>query len=425
MLTCSYSSDFKDVVFSANIAFSKKSFPYVMAMSIPWILCHGQRCITRLHEFGLHPRSRSAYYRFLSEGKFRMRVLFMCLFKLIVSTFKLKDITVVVDDTLCPKWGKKIFGTSTFYDHGTRPKQGYIWGHNWVVLAVVVSFDKRWHIALPFWIALYRSEKTCPTSEFKTRHELTIEALHAVKEWFSGKITLLGDGAYNNDSIISPCQKMQIDVVSRFRSDARLRKPKPPRKKRKTRGRPRKYGDRLPALSALAKTKSAFSETVVTIYGKRVTLLVRERIVYWSALKRTVKLVITRSPSSSSRLAYLMSTDVSMSAEEIIVLFSKRWSIEQLFSELKEQLGFNSAELRLEKSVCRHAALCIAISTWLRVWWYSRNKNTSHQTFSRIIGALREETIASTIFDSGLRCRGADKIAHNIATLFSNATRVA
>jgi len=97
------SSSFLGVVLSAKIAFSKRSWPYMGACAVPWLLCAGQRCITRLAGWGSHRRSLSGYYRFLSDGKWRMRVFFMCLFGLIVKAFRTPELTLVLDDTLSPK----------------------------------------------------------------------------------------------------------------------------------------------------------------------------------------------------------------------------------------------------------------------------------------------------------------------------------
>jgi len=128
------SSSFLGVVLSAKVAFSKRSWPDLAASALPWLLCAGQRSIKRLAALGSHRRSESGYYRFLSDGKWRMGLLFRSLFDLVVSTFSLKELTLVLDDTLSPKWGRGIFGTGSFFDHTARPRPGYIWGHNWVVL---------------------------------------------------------------------------------------------------------------------------------------------------------------------------------------------------------------------------------------------------------------------------------------------------
>jgi len=129
---------------------------------VPWLLCAGQRCVKRLAALGSHRRSLSGYYRFLSDGKWRMPVFFKCLFDLIVRTFRIAELTLVLDDTLSPKWGRGIFGTAFHFDHTARPRAGYLWGHNWVVLAVVVQVGTRAWVALPFWVALYRPKKICP-----------------------------------------------------------------------------------------------------------------------------------------------------------------------------------------------------------------------------------------------------------------------
>ncbi len=109
------------------------------------------------------------------------------LFELIVREFRVIRLCLVLDDTLCPKWGRKIFGAGSFFDHVKRPRAGYIWGHNWVVLAVVVQMGDFCWVALPFWIALYRPKKSCPVKKFRTRHQLAVEALKVIREHFPGE----------------------------------------------------------------------------------------------------------------------------------------------------------------------------------------------------------------------------------------------
>ena len=246
------SSSFLGVTLSARVAFSKRSWPYVAAAALPWLLCSGQRCVTRLAALGSHRRSLSSYYRFLSEGKWRLGLLFRSLFDLIVGTFRVTKLTLVLDDTLSPKWGRGIFGTGSFFDHAARPRPGYIWGHNWVALAVVVQIRTLW-VALPFWIALYRPEKTCAKEDFRTRHQLATEALKAVRSWFPGPITLLADGAYANTSLASPARELDIVLVSRIRSDARLREVEPRPQPRSKRGRKPKHGPWLPRLEGVGR----------------------------------------------------------------------------------------------------------------------------------------------------------------------------
>jgi hypothetical protein len=417
------SSSFLGIVFTARCGFSKRSWPYVAACAVPWLLCAGQRCVSRLAEMKLHRRSFSGYYRFLSDGKWRLQVLFLSLFELIVREFRVVKLCLVLDDTLCPKWGRKIFGAGSFFDHVKRPRAGYIWGHNWVVLAVVVQMGAFCWVALPFWIAIYRPKKNCPAKKFRTRHQLAVEALKAVRGRFSGEILLLADGAYNNASIVGPAKELAIELVSRMRSDARLRKPKPPRQRKGKRGKKPKWGAFLPKLSVLARARRSFRTECVRIYGKTVTLNLREIVAYWPPLDRVVKVVISRDPKNRRRIAYLMTTDLNMTAVEVVEFFSRRWTIEQLFSVAKGQLGLDSAEVRKERSVIRHAALCMALITWVEVWAHRCCPKLRERSFASKLAELRSDSVAQAIFSSGPRSNRA--LAISIGSLYAAATAAA
>jgi len=419
------SSSFLGVVLSAKVAFSERSWPYLAACAVPWLLCAGQRCVTRLAALGTHRRSLSGYYRFLSDGKWRMEVFFKGLFDLIVATFPAASLTLVLDDTLSPKWGRGIFGTAFYFDHAARPRAGYVWGHNWVVLAVVVQVATRGWVALPFWVALYRPQKTCPRGQFRTRHEMAAEALGLVRRWFSGPIVLLADGAYANGSLAGPARKLAIEVVSRLRSDARLREAQPRPQPKGKRGRKPRHGPWLPRLSKLARQRSRFKTQAVSIYGQTVTLRLREVVAWWPPLACVVKVVLARDPKRPKRVAYLVTTDLALGAVAVVEAFARRWTIEQMFSVAKNQLGFDSAEVRKERSVLRHAALALAMITWVEVWTRTFRRDLSARPFAAKLAAVREETVMETIFASGPRRKGSREIAGALATLFSAATRAA
>jgi hypothetical protein len=419
------SSSFLGVVLSVRVAFSKRSWPYLAASTVPWLLLAGQRCVTRLAKLGSHPRSLSGYYRFLSGGKWRMEMFFKCLFDLIVETFRITGLTLVLDDTLKPKWGRGIFGAANFFDHAARPRPGYIWGHNWVVLAVVVQVGSAAWVALPFWVALYRPEAQCRKGAFRTRHELAVEALKRVRSWFPGPISLLADGAYANSSLIGPAAELAMAFTGRIRSDARLREPEPRPQPKSKRGPKPKRGPWLPKLSALARQWSKFGEQAVSIYGKTVTLRLREVVAYWPAVGRVVKVVITRDPKRRKRTAYLMTTDLAMTATQVVETFARRWTIEQLFSVAKNQMGFDSAEVRKELSVRRHAALSMAMVTFVEVWARVSGGHLDAKPFSAKLAAAREEAVKETLFASGPRRKGSGQIAGAVAELFSTATRAA
>jgi hypothetical protein len=425
VLSVKVTSELVEVTLTARAAFSKRSWLFVLPTVVPWLLCAGQRSVRRIASMGCLHRSQSAYYRFLSEGKWRATVLFRCLFQLIVDTFGPKELTLVLDDTLCPKWGRHIYGTGSYFDHVKRPRPGHIWGHNWVVLAVVIGAGGKTAIALPFWIGLYRPKERCAPEQFRTRHQMASSALFLVRSLFSGPIRLLADGAYATDSLIAPMKAVDIELVSRLRSDAALRKVSPTKRRQGQRGRKAQHGARLGALDSLARSRSAFRKQRCSIYGKSVALLVREFEAFWPALNRVIKIVITRDPHRPRRVAYLFTTDCSLSAAEVIESFAKRWTIEQLFNVAKNQMGLDSAEVRKERSVVRHATLCMALITWTEIWAYRVYPRSWGTPFARKLAWLRAETITSTVFASGPRTRGSARNARNIGDLFTRATSAA
>ena len=418
------SSSFVGVVFSAEVAFSARSWPYVKDVAVPWLLCSGQRVMTRLASLGRHRRSLSSYYRFLSDGKWRIEVLFHSLFALILRTFPTAHVTLAVDDTLCPKWGRKIFGMGRFYDSSGYPPRGWIWGHNWVVLAVVVEVRQRFSLALPFWIELYRPRSTCRAADFRTRLEITIDALRRVRRWFPGPITVVADGSYGNGTILRAVRKLDITLVARVRCNTSLRTLKPP-PKRPGRGRPPSRGVPLGPMSALARRRSAFRRSTVRIYGGQVPTMLREIDAQWEKPKSVGRFVIAIDPRQPKRKTYLVCTDMALSGETILETFARRWSIEQLFSVAKCQMGLDSAEVRTERSVRRHAALTMAMVTWVEVWAQQTGIAKTARSFHQKLTQLRYRAVVEAYFGAKATPRASPRIARTLGRLFATATAVA
>jgi hypothetical protein len=420
MIRYKSTSEFSAIVLRFRFAFSKRSWPYLLATAIPWLILSGQRSIRRLGKRASFRRHESSYYRFFSRFKFKPEMFFKMLMTLIVETFHLKNVLIATDDTLCPKWGKRIFGTAHFFDHVRRPRPGYIWGHNWVVLAVVAPIFNV-PVALPFWIALYRPKKGCPPEEFRARLQIVAEALGTVRIWFpSLKIDLVADGAYNNQSLLKPIRKLDIHLVSRIRFDAVLRRDASTSRKGK-RGRKSRYGEKIPPLKKIARSGKGWRVASVFIYGKTVTLRIKSFDVWWPKAGLKLRVVITRDPSNRRKPCYLSTTDLTLAPEEIIERFALRWPIEQLFSDVKLHVGLDSAEVRNPKSVLRHAILAFALVTWTRVWaakTFAGQKNPPTTFFGQLT-ALRRHLLHSTIFSSIPQLKRSRRISKALADLIA------
>ncbi len=107
-------------------------------------------------------------------------------------------------------------------------------------------------IALPLLSMLYVRQCDVPVLDakhgwkFQTKHQLALQMINQVICWLRvlgsrSKTLVVFDGAYATYDLITSLTKLNITVVSRLRSNAKLFD-LPPARKAGTRGRPRKYG---------------------------------------------------------------------------------------------------------------------------------------------------------------------------------------
>lgn len=361
-------------------------------------------------------RHEVSFYRFFSNFKVRIDVVCPLFFDLIMAAFQPEAVLLAVDDTLCPKWGHKILCTGSFFDPVARPRQGYIWGHNWVVLCVVVEISGV-NVALPFCVALYRPKNQCGRGEFRTRLEIVAEALQSVKSRTSLPISLVADGAYNNASMLRPRAAPHIPLVSLLRSDARLRADPPSRRRR--RGRPVKFGSVLPSIAKIRRSHPGWTKLKVHIYRHDVELEAKTFEAWLPKAGTKLKVVLTRDLSASHKAADLSTTQLDQSPQTVIETFAPRWAIEQLFADAKQAVGLDSAEVGSVKSMNRHAALAFTYVTQVRVWACRgmKHRKTPPVSFAGQLATLREGIVLETIFSPDLSAQRPRRNARRLRNL--------
>ncbi len=127
----------------------------------------------------------------------------------------------------------------------------WLYGHNWVCLAVLMAHPLWDVIALPLLSMLH--VRKCEFAaldpiygwEFQTKHQLALRMTKELASWLrvlgsQAKLLVVFDGAYAAHELISSLNKMNITVASRLRSNAKLFY-LPPARKPDTHGRTRKY----------------------------------------------------------------------------------------------------------------------------------------------------------------------------------------
>lgn len=150
-----------------------------------------------------------------------------------------------------------------------------------------------------------------------------------------GNFTLLADAYYANGKMIGGLAARSCNLVTRVRKSTVAYERAPTPKLRK-RGRPKKYGRSVKLQNLFGKAK--FESTLSPVYGERnVEIQYATRDLLWKPAKAMVRFVLVHHPVRGCII--LLSTDLTLSAEEIILLYSLRFKIELTFKQAVHSVG--------------------------------------------------------------------------------------
>jgi hypothetical protein len=135
-------------------------------------------------------------------------------------------------------------------------------------------------------------------------------------------------------------------MITRLRLDAALYDPAPPRQPGK-KGAPRKKGARQPSLTArLADPTTVWEQLSVAWYGgtrRMVELATGTAVWYHGGLPAVpLRWVLIRDPLGKFDPQALLSTDLSVAAQQIVEWFVLRWQLEVRFEEARAHLGIET-----------------------------------------------------------------------------------
>jgi SRSO17 transposase len=378
--------------------FTAPSFQIFLYLMTGWVLTHRRRFVTELiWSSGCVRRGHhSRYHRFFSQAAWVLDVLSMVLAKIVVQVFAPTGlIELAVDDTLCRKRGLTVYGTGMHHDPliSSRAKPLVSWGHDWVVLTLIVRCPfwaptKVW--SLPIAFRLYRNRQGVTKGKkrkqkkakqpkrqkrdpnHRTRPELAIELISLAASWFpTRRLLVSGDSAYGGRSVL---RKMpaNVELISHVHPNGALYEPAPapiPGKK----GPHRKKGNRLPSMAKWADAvRQPWKKLVFDQFGLHATLLVKTiHALYYKAGKdRLLTIVLVRDVLGKRPDQMFYCTCLDWNARKILSAYSARWSIEVTFENSKQLLGLEDPANRKEKAVRRTAPMALVLYSLIVVWFH-------------------------------------------------------
>lgn len=431
--------------------FTAPSFRLFVLILTGWALSCRHRfiteCIFTAGQVGIG--HWSCYHRFFSHYAWSLDDLCQALARLLIARFAPDGpILLAGDDTLCRKRGLGLFGAGMHHDplFSSKALKVFSWGHNWVVLALLVP-RPRWAptkvFALPLAFRLYvnhqgrakgkkaksaKSKRRCgdrrtpvpkkkrwsANPNHRTRPQLLLEVLHLVAGWFPQRqFVVCADSAYGGQSVLRHLPA-NVDLISHVHPQGVLYGPPPPPTGK--RGARRKKGERRPDLQAWAgDPASPWQQLRFDQYGLHATLQVKvQQALYYTAGKdRLLTIILTRDTTGKRPDQRFYCTRLNWSVRQVLSAYASRWALEVTFEGAKQVLGLEDPANRLPKAVQRTAPVALLLYSLIVLWfdlvgqpwlrfperpWYRRKREPS---FQDMVTTLRrkswEEKLAEVV----------------------------
>lgn len=355
------------------VAFHAPSALNCQTLAYGLVLCLGRPTVRNLLRATNQPvtKHESAYHRFFARAEWGLDVVARLLLCQIIIPVFVPDgpLHLAGDDTTCAKTGRKVAYAAKYRDAAGSHNgvTSWLWGHNWVVLCVIVvcPWNRLRKLHLPFMARLYRPAQECGQHRFRTKTQLLSAMLQRVREWVGERrIELSADGAFAKSGLVVALPE-GTTLCSRLRKDAALYELPPERTGR--RGRPKEKGARLPSLSEIGRA-THFAHGRVVRYGREEEVLLHSFVcLWWAVSKQPVRVVMVRDPAGKETDDYFFTTNVARSAETVVEEYGGRWGVEEALRELKQSSGMDEVQSWSTRAVWRQVPFVIAIHVLVQV----------------------------------------------------------
>ena len=316
------------------------------------VFARGRRTVTSwLRAVGISTDFADYYYFLQPLGRkakqFSERLFMLLLLKLITD----ERVLLAVDDSPTKRYGPHVQGAGIHHNPTPGPAdQKFLYGHIWVTISLIVRHPLWNTIGLPLIGLLYVRAKDVakiPAKynwQFRTKLELAVSQTLRLAQLAiaAGKrVWVVADGAYAKRPFLRPLIGAGLIVVSRLRKDARLYDL--PASRKKSRGRPRKFGKNRIHLQRRAAHPLGWETIECQVYGHTVTKQVKTFLATYPPGGGLIRVVIVK---EKDRDEFFFCTHPDANAREIVEVFGDRAAIEQDFHDVKEVWGAGQQQVR-------------------------------------------------------------------------------
>ncbi len=323
----------------------------------------------------VNPKQYHSIHKLFSRVEIDYIAIQIAIFIAILQFFNINKISVSIDDSIVYRSRKKkVPHGHKQYDHSHKAnRSSYVFGQKWLAFGLIITINGV-TITLPLFIYLVKPEKNLISR--------TIVILKKMKDIIderelSLEVELITDSWFAKQRLILRAKKEYgFSVITMARKDTVIHK-LPPVRRKGTIGRKKIKGNQIkPKLEDLKKEK------ILNIYGREIKVRYKVAIAKAKFLKwEIIKAVWVRFDESQS-MRLIISTDITLSGEEIIKRYGTRWDIEVMFNELKNSFNF--------KKIMMHSIKSYYQFLYFKIWCFIIIKLSSFDFKEIIINYVKE-----------------------------------
>jgi hypothetical protein len=358
----------------------------------------GRRTLTRaITVQGNAQQDWSADYKVFSRSPWEARALFAPILAEAITAHRLERIVVSTDDTRVWRNGKHVPQAQWHRDPLGPPFQTNLrWGHRFLQASLVLplyqgqapssarSIPVRFELAP---VVKKPGQRATPAAwadyrEAKKTHNLSVQFVALTRELRqhldqtghqNKRLVQVGDGSFCNRTVLrEDWAAANVTVLVRCRKDIKLC--------HRARGKGRRFyslSKFTPEQVRRQDSRARWQKTKIFHGGCWREVRYKEVVkVYWQggSQKRAVRLLIVapvgyRTSKNGRKYyrqpAYLLTTDLTTAAGQLLQDYFDRWGIEVNHRDEKEILGVGQAQVWNEQSVRKVPALLVAMYSWL------------------------------------------------------------
>ena len=329
----------------------------------------------------------SAYHRVFAAARWSLDAVGLALLAAVLLVLPADaPVFLVIDDTLCAKCGRRMYGVDSHYDAANtgRARSNANQslkrrGHCWVLLGVLVPlpFASGRYACLPVLFRLYMNTKAARRNKtaYRSRPDLARDLLALVcGQHPQRRFHALVDSAYAGQDTLRQLPA-NCDLTARWQMNVNLCEPAPTCRRPGQRGPLPKRGPMLPKPTQMLDQQRCHRLLDLELYGRPHPMRVASRLgCLHTVPERLLRLVAVEPLTASGKprpklRAFYYSTASDADATRVLQWYALRWTIEVAIHDAKQQMGFGQPQGWSRGAVLRTAPTLMLLYSMTVLWF--------------------------------------------------------